>query len=55
MTTWNSTGAEKITFGKGFGGISSLTVWPDGSLYVVYFGNGVITCLEPIRKVVEFC
>src|SRR5574341_719590 len=34
MATWNSTGAEDITFGEGFGGISSLNVGPDGYLYV---------------------
>ena len=26
MTTWNSTVADEITFGEGFGGISSLNV-----------------------------
>jgi glucose/arabinose dehydrogenase len=47
MATWNSTGASNITFGKGFGDISSLTVGPDGYLYVVSFGNGAIYKIEP--------
>lgn len=47
MATWNSTGAADITFGEGFGGISSLAVGPDGHLYVVSFGNGVIYKIGP--------
>ena len=47
MATWNSTGASDITFGKGFGDISSLTVGPDGYLYVVSFGSGAIYKIEP--------
>jgi hypothetical protein len=47
MATWNSTGAEDITFGEGFGGISSLNVGPDGYLYVVSFTNGKIYKIMP--------
>jgi len=42
MATWNSTGSDDITFGSGFGGISSMHVGPDGLLYVISFSNGVI-------------
>ena len=48
MVTWNSTGADAITFGEGFGGISSLNVGPDGYLYVISFTNGVIYKILPI-------
>jgi aldose sugar dehydrogenase len=47
MATWNSTGADEITFGEGFGGISSLNVGPDGYLYVISFANGVIYKIMP--------
>jgi glucose/arabinose dehydrogenase len=47
MATWNSTGSEGITFGEGFGGISSLTVGPDGYLYVISFTNGKIYKIMP--------
>jgi glucose/arabinose dehydrogenase/plastocyanin len=47
MATWNSTGSEDITFGEGFGGISSLNVGPDGYLYVISFTNGVIYKIMP--------
>ncbi len=47
MATWNSTGAEEITFGEGFGGISSLNVSPDGYLYVISFTNGKIYKIMP--------
>jgi glucose/arabinose dehydrogenase len=47
MVTWNSMGAEDITFGEGFGGISSLNVGPDGYLYVVSFTNGKIYKIMP--------
>ena len=49
MTTWNSTGADEITFGEGFGGISSLNVGPDGYLYVISFANGVIYKIKPTQ------
>jgi len=47
MATWNSSGSGEITFGHGFGGLSSLTVGPDGFLYVVSFTNGVIYKIAP--------
>jgi glucose/arabinose dehydrogenase len=49
MATWNSTGAAHITFGEGFGGISSLTVGPDDYLYIVSFGNGAIYKIGPAQ------
>ena len=49
MSTWNSTGSEDITFGDGFGGISSLNVGPDGYLYVVSFINGAIYKIMPAQ------
>ncbi|HSF49225.1 MAG TPA: PQQ-dependent sugar dehydrogenase [Nitrososphaeraceae archaeon] len=49
MATWNSTGAHDITFGEGFGGISSLNVGPDGYLYVISFTNGVIYKIMPTQ------
>jgi aldose sugar dehydrogenase len=47
MPTWNSTGAEDITFGDGFGGISSLNVGPDGYLYVISLTKGIIYKIIP--------
>jgi aldose sugar dehydrogenase len=47
MATWNSTGTEDITFGEGFGGISSLNVGPDGYLYVISFTDGKIYKIMP--------
>ena len=49
MATWNSTGSEDITFGDGFGGISSLNVGPDGYLYVISFINGAIYKIMPAQ------
>jgi len=49
MSTWNSTVSEDITFGDGFGGISSLNVGPDGYLYVVSFINGAIYKIMPAQ------
>ncbi|MGB8173353.1 MAG: PQQ-dependent sugar dehydrogenase, partial [Nitrososphaeraceae archaeon] len=49
MATWNSTGSEDITFGDGFGGISSLNVGPDGYLYVISFINGAIYKIMPTQ------
>ena len=48
MVTWDCTGDDAITFGEGFGGISSLNVGPDGYLYVISFTNGVIYKILPI-------
>ncbi len=42
LLTSNSTGADKIDFGSGFGGISALDVSPDGYLYVVGVVNGAV-------------
>src|SRR5215467_1293370 len=47
MPTWNSTGAVDITFGDGFGGISSLNVGPDGYLYVISLTKGIIYKIIP--------
>jgi glucose/arabinose dehydrogenase len=48
VRTWNDTAALKdIVFGTGFGGISSLTVGPDGYLYVVSVANGKIYRIMP--------
>ena len=40
-------GAEDVIFGGGFGGITDLTVGPDGYLYVVSIGQGKIFRLMP--------
>jgi glucose/arabinose dehydrogenase len=40
-------GAEDIVFGDGFGGITDLTVGPDGYLYVVSIGQGKIFRILP--------
>ena len=42
LKTWNSTGYKDIIFGTGFGGISNLSISPDGYLYVVSFEKGKI-------------
>lgn len=47
MATWNATGSDEITFGSGFGGISSIHVGPDGFLYVISFTNGEIYKIMP--------
>jgi hypothetical protein len=47
MPTWNSTRAADITFGDGFGGISSLNVGPDGYLYVISLTKGIIYKIIP--------
>ncbi len=41
------TGTDKILFGQGFGGITDLTVGPDGYLYVVSIGQGKIFRILP--------
>jgi len=38
---------DKILFGLGFGGITDLTVGPDGYLYVVSIGQGKIFRILP--------
>jgi aldose sugar dehydrogenase len=40
-------GAEEIIFGTGFGGITDLTVGPDGYLYVVSIGQGKVFRILP--------
>jgi glucose/arabinose dehydrogenase len=40
-------GAEDIVFGDGFGGITDLTVGPDGYLYVVSIGQGKVFRILP--------
>jgi glucose/arabinose dehydrogenase len=50
MPTWNSTGAEDITFGDGFGGISSLNVGPDSYLYVISLTKGIIYKIIPSQS-----
>lgn len=47
LHTWNDTALKEIVFGTGFGGISSLTVGPDGYLYVVSVVNGKIYRIVP--------
>jgi hypothetical protein len=38
---------DEILFGHGFGGITDLTVGPDGYLYVVSIGQGKIFRILP--------
>ncbi|MDW0296644.1 MAG: PQQ-dependent sugar dehydrogenase [Nitrososphaeraceae archaeon] len=40
-------GAEDVIFGGGFGGVTDLTVGPDGYLYVVSIGQGKIFRIMP--------
>jgi glucose/arabinose dehydrogenase len=40
-------GARDIVFGEGFGGITDLTVGPDGYLYVVSIGQGKVLRIVP--------
>ena len=40
-------GAEDVIFGDGFGGVTDLTVGPDGYLYVVSIGQGKIFRIMP--------
>ena len=42
-----NSGAENIAFGDGFGGITDLTIGPDGYLYVVSIGQGKIFRILP--------
>ena len=43
-----TTGVDKIIFGQGFGGVTDLTVGPDGYLYVVSIGQGKIFRILPV-------
>ena len=47
LTSLYVTGMDKILFGQGFGGITDLTVGPDGYLYVVSIGQGKIFRILP--------
>ena len=40
-------GAQDIVFGNGFGGITDLTVGPDGYLYIVSIGQGKVFRILP--------
>lgn len=42
-----NSGAEDILFGAGFGGITDLTVGPDGYLYIVSIGQGKVFRILP--------
>jgi Glucose/sorbosone dehydrogenases len=42
-----NSGAEDIVFGAGFGGITDLTVGPDGYLYIVSIGQGKVFRILP--------
>jgi aldose sugar dehydrogenase len=48
ITSLYATGTGKILFGQGFGGITDLTVGPDGYLYVVSIGQGKVFRILPI-------
>jgi aldose sugar dehydrogenase len=43
----NTIGVQEIIFGEGFGGITDLTVGPDGYLYIVSIGQGKIFRILP--------
>jgi glucose/arabinose dehydrogenase len=43
----NATGINKIIFGQGFGGITDLTVGPDGYLYILSIGQGKVFRILP--------
>ena len=47
LTSLYVTGMDKILFGQGFGGITDLTVGPDGYLYVVSIGQEKIFRILP--------
>lgn len=47
LTSLYATDVDKILFGQGFGGITDLTVGPDGYLYVVSIGQGKIFRILP--------
>jgi glucose/arabinose dehydrogenase len=40
-------GTGDIVFGEGFGGITDLTVGPDGYLYIVSIGQGKVFRILP--------
>jgi glucose/arabinose dehydrogenase len=47
LTSLYATGLDKIIFGQGFGGITDLTVGPDGYLYAVSIGQGKVFRILP--------
>ena len=47
LTSLFAPGVDKILFGQGFGGVTDLTVGPDGYLYVVSIGQGKIFRILP--------
>lgn len=47
LTSLYAPGMDKILFGHGFGGITDLTVGPDGYLYVASIGQGKIFRILP--------
>jgi hypothetical protein len=47
LTNLSAPGVDEILFGRGFGGITDLTVGPDGYLYVVSIGQGKIFRILP--------
>jgi len=47
FTSYYAPGVEQILFGEGFGGITDLTVGPDGYLYVVSIGQGKVFRILP--------
>jgi aldose sugar dehydrogenase len=53
LQNWNSTGYKDIVFGTGFGGISSLSVGPDGFLYVVSVMHGKVYRIVPKNEVIH--
>jgi glucose/arabinose dehydrogenase len=47
LTSLDEPNMNEILFGRGFGGITDLTVGPDGYFYVVYIGQGKIFRILP--------
>lgn len=47
LTSLNAPDMNEILFGRGFGGITDLTVGPDGYLYVVSIGQGKVFRILP--------
>jgi aldose sugar dehydrogenase len=47
FTSLYAPGVDEILFGQGFGGITDLTVGPDGYLYIVSIGQGKIFRILP--------
>jgi glucose/arabinose dehydrogenase len=47
LTSLDELDMNEILFGRGFGGITDLTVGPDGYLYVVSIGQGKIFRILP--------